>query len=149
MSLIGKILPADNVILDLDVSSKKKLFEEVSSFLAKRYGVAERDVFECLFAREKLGSTGLSQGAAIPHGRTKDIKETLGVFVRSKEPLPFDAPDDKPVNLFFFLLVPEKATTQHLEVLSEIANVFSSKESREKLIAATAAEEALGVLASG
>lgn len=145
MNLITKILPIDNIVLDMDVSSKKRLFEESASILEARLGVGAEGIFECLFAREKLGSTGLGQSTAIPHGRMKGVKETMGIFVRVKEPIDFDAPDGKPVRLFFILLVPEDATSQHLEVLSELANIFSSKESREALLNAQSREEALEV----
>lgn len=136
MSLIGNILPIDHIILDLDVSSKKRIFEQVGLLVENKIGVARSEVFECLFAREKLGSTGLGQGVAIPHGRTQGLKEAIGVFVRVKEPVPFDAPDGQPVNLLFILLVPEEATDVHLQVLSELAQKFSSKEIRERLLTA-------------
>ena len=78
-------------------------------------------MFDSLFAREKLGSTGLGQGIAIPHGRIKGLKDALGAFVRPRQPIPFDAPDGKPVSLVFVLLVPEQATEKHLQILSELA----------------------------
>ncbi|MNT49860.1 Nitrogen regulatory protein [compost metagenome] len=86
-----------------------------------------------MFAREKLGSTGLGQGVAIPHGRIKSLKEATGIFIRLKAPIPFDAPDGKPVSLLFVLLVPEQATDIHLQVLSELAQRFSSKALREQM----------------
>lgn len=141
MSLIGDILPVSNILPDLDVSSKKRAFEEIGLLLENQYGLPRNNVFECLFAREKLGSTGLGQGVAIPHGRSADVKETFGVFVRIKEAIAFDAPDGKPVNMIFTLIVPENATGKHLEVLSELADIFSSKEARERILQATTAEE--------
>ena len=120
MSLISKILPLDNVITDMDVSSKKRLFEQVGLLIENSHAIARSDVFDSLFAREKLGSTGLGQGVAIPHGRIKSLKEATGVFIRLKAPIPFDAPDGKPVSLLFVLLVPDQATDIHLQVLSEL-----------------------------
>ena len=86
-----------------------------------------------LTAREKLGSTGLGQGVAIPHGRIKGLKSARGAFVRLKHPVPFDAPDGKPVSQVFVLLVPEQATDLHLQLLSELAQMFSEKPFRERL----------------
>ena len=99
MGLISKILSVDNVIADMDVSSKKRLFEQVGLMVENSHAIARSDVFDSLFAREKLGSTGLGQGVAIPHGRIKSLKEATGIFIRLKSPIPFDAPDGKPVSL--------------------------------------------------
>ena len=133
MSLIGKILPQQNVLADMDVSSKKRLFEQVGLLVENSHGIARSEIFDSLFAREKLGSTGLGQGVAIPHGRVKGLKDATGVFIRLANPIPFDAPDGKPVNLLFVLLVPEQATDLHLQVLSELAQLFSSRSLREKM----------------
>ena len=104
-------------------------------------------VFDCLFAREKLGSTGLGHGVAIPHGRLGGmISDTVAVFLRITEPVDFDSPDEKPVSLVFALLVPENATGKHLEVLSHLADVFSSKTAREGLLMAQDAETVLNIL---
>lgn len=146
MSLIKDILPLSHIILDLDVGSKKRLFEQAGLLLENDDGVSRADVFECLFAREKLGSTGLGQGVAIPHGRTSVIKTTLGAFFRLQNPVSFDAPDSKPVSLVFVLLVPENASGQHLEVLSELANKFSVKTIREALMTANSKEEVQAIL---
>src|SRR5436190_13947326 len=130
MSLVAKLLPVANVLPDLAASSKKRLFEQLGLLFENRHGIARATVFESLFAREKLGSTGLGQGVAIPHGRIKGLKDALGAFVRLAQPVPFDAPDSKPVNLVFALLVPEHATEKHLEILSELAQMFSDREMR-------------------
>jgi PTS system nitrogen regulatory IIA component len=133
MSLVAKLLPPANVLLDLPVSSKKRLFEQVGLLFENNHGIARSLVFDSLFARERLGSTGLGQGVAIPHGRIKGLKEAVGAFVRLAQPVPFDAPDGKPVNLVFLLLVPEQATEQHLQILSELAQMLSDRELRERL----------------
>ena len=147
MSLIGEILPSSHILLDLEVSSKKRLFEQAGLLLENEAGVARSEVFDCLFAREKLGSTGLGQGVAIPHGRHACVKKATGAFIRTKEPVAFDAPDGKPVSLIFTLLVPENATGEHLEVLSKLAGRFSQKAVREALMSATSAEEVRKLLA--
>ena len=118
-------------LLDLEVSSKKRLFEEAAQLLENEAELPNTNVFDCLFAREKLGSTGLGQGVAIPHGRHACVKKATGAFIRTKEPVAFDAPDGKPVSLIFILLVPENATGEHLEVLSKLAGRFSQKAIRE------------------
>ncbi|MBR3424497.1 MAG: PTS IIA-like nitrogen regulatory protein PtsN [Neisseriaceae bacterium] len=147
MSLIQEILSADSVLLDVEVASKKRLLEEIAQFANERYGMDKNSVFDCLFAREKLGSTGLGHGVAIPHGRLGGmISDTVAVFLRLAEPVDFDSPDEKPVSLVFALLVPENATGKHLEVLSHLADVFSSKTAREGLLMAQDAETVLNIL---
>ena len=133
MSLVSKLLPVSNILSDLAASSKKRLFEQIGLLFENRHGIARGVVFESLFVRERLGSTGLGQGVAIPHGRIKGLKDALGSFVRLSQPVPFDAPDGKPVNLVFALLVPEHATEKHLEILSELAQMFTDRALRETL----------------
>ena len=124
MNLIAKLLPPSNVVLDIDVTSKKRLFEQAGLLFENNQGVARSVVFDSLFAREKLGSTGLGHGVAIPHGRIKGLKDPVGAFVRLASPVPFEAPDGKPVNMVFVLLVPEQATDLHLQILSELAQML-------------------------
>jgi len=141
MNLIAQLLPVSNVMLDVDVSSKKRVFEQVGLLFENHHHIARSQVFDSLFAREKLGSTGLGQGVAIPHGRIKGLKEALGALVRMKQPVPFDAPDGQAVGLIFVLLVPDRATDVHLQILSELAQMFSDKAFRERLLAAPSAPE--------
>lgn len=138
MNRIASLLPLDNVVAHLDASSKKRVFEQVGILFENHQHLGRSAVFDALFAREKLGSTGLGQGIAIPHGRIKGLKAPLGAFVRLDVPVPFDAPDGQPVNLIFVLLVPEAANEQHLQLLSELAQLFSDRTMRERL--ATAAD---------
>ena len=133
MSLVGKLIHPSHVLVDLQASSKKRLFEQAGLLFENHDGLARSLVFDSLFARERLGSTGLGQGVAIPHGRIKGLKEALGAFIRLAQPIPFDAPDAAPVTLVFVLLVPEKATEKHLQILSELAQMFSDKALREAM----------------
>ena len=133
MSLVAKLLAPDHVLVDLPASSKKRLFEQAGLVFENHDGLARSIVYDSLFARERLGSTGLGQGVAIPHGRIKGLKEALGAFIRLAQPIPFDAPDGAPVTLAFVLLVPEKATEKHLQILSELAQMFSDKALREAM----------------
>ncbi|MQY51868.1 PTS IIA-like nitrogen regulatory protein PtsN [Rhodocyclus tenuis] len=140
MSLIANLLPLENILLDLDAGSKKRVFEHAGLLFENNLGIARSTVFDSLFARERLGSTGLGQGIAIPHGRIKGLKNACGAFIRLQAPVPFDSPDGKPVSLLFVLLVPEQATEQHLQILSELAQRFSDRQCREALASAPDAE---------
>ncbi len=131
----GKHLPATHVVLDLDVSSKKRLFEQIGLLFENENRISRAKVFDALFAREKLGSTGLGHGVAIPHGRMKGLRDTLAVFIRTADGVPFEAPDGENVRLVFAMLVPEHATEQHLNLLSELAEAFSDTELRAALLA--------------
>ncbi|WP_424192593.1 PTS sugar transporter subunit IIA [Ampullimonas aquatilis] len=133
MNLLSKLLPASNVVLDLSVTSKKRVFEQAGLLFENNHGVARNVVTDNLFARERLGSTGLGQGVAIPHGRVKGLKQPIAAFMRLAEPIPFESPDAKPVFLLILLLVPEHATQQHLEILSEVAQMLSDPILRETL----------------
>ena len=146
MKAIGEMLPVSHIVLDLDVSSKKRLFEEVGKLLETDSGLSQSDVFDCLFAREKLGSTGLGHGVAIPHGRHANVSHITAAFVRTAEAIDFDAPDNQPVSLIFVLLVPEQATGEHLEILSHLASQFSDKNVRELLQKCTDAAEVTKIL---
>lgn len=141
MNLIAQLLPSSNVIVDLDVASKKRVFEQAGLLFENTQHIARSQVFDSLFAREKLGSTGLGQGVAIPHGRIKGLREAVAALIRMKEAIPFDAPDGQPVNLACVLLVPEKATDKHLQILSELAQMFSDKKFRESLLKSKDADE--------
>lgn len=133
MNLISKLLIPENILLDVESTSKKRVFERVGLLFENSHQIARSQVFDSLFAREKLGSTGLGQGVAIPHGRVKNLREGIAAFVKTHNPIPFDAPDGQPVNLIFVLLVPERATDVHLQLLAELAQMFSDKSFREKL----------------
>jgi PTS system nitrogen regulatory IIA component len=133
MSLVAKLLSESHVQLDVQVSSKKRLFEQAGLLFENQDGIARSLVFDSLFARERLGSTGLGQGVAIPHGRIKGLKDAIGAFFRLGQAIPFDAPDGNPVTLVFVLLVPEKATEKHLQILSELAQMFCDKALREAM----------------
>ncbi len=135
MNLIANLLSVDDIVLDLDASSKKRVFEQAGLLFENHRGLASSAIYDALFAREKIGSTGLGLGIAIPHGRIKGLKTALGAFFRLSAPVQFDAPDGLPVSLVFVLLVPEAATEHHLQLLSELAQMFSNKTFREQLSA--------------
>ena len=133
VNLVSRLLPANHVLLGLDAGSKKRLFEQIGLLFENTRQIPRARVFDSLFDREKLGSTGLGFGVAIPHGRIRQLKEPVCAFVRTSAPIPFEAPDGAPVNLVFAMLVPEHATEAHLEILSELAQMFSDAELRAAL----------------
>ena len=133
MTYFSKILPFENVVLDLDVSSKKRAFEQAGLIFENNCSIARSLVSDNLFARERLGSTGLGHGVAVPHGRIKGLKAPIAAFLRLAEPIPFESPDGQPVKLLVFLLIPDHVTQQHLEILSEIAELFSDDAFRAEL----------------
>lgn len=133
MHLIDLLTPS-RVAAGVGVTSTKRLLEMLSGMLADGAGPEmERRVFESLCAREKLGSTGLGRGIAIPHGRTVDLPNAVGAFVRLSEPIDFNALDGKPVDLVFALAVPEHFSNQHLLLLSQLAEMFSDTRFSESL----------------
>ena len=148
MNRVSQILPLSNVLIELDMSSTKRVFEQAGLLFENNHSIARAQVFDSLFAREKLGSTGLGQGVAIPHGRVKGLKQAVGALVRMKAPIPFDAPDGQGVSLIFLLMVPERATDQHLQILSELAEMFSDKPFRELLLHAEAAIDIHALIAN-
>ncbi|MCA3250282.1 MAG: PTS IIA-like nitrogen regulatory protein PtsN [Pseudomonadota bacterium] len=133
MNRLAAILPVANVLVNVEATSKKRVFEAAGVLFENEHSIARGTVTDNLFARERLGSTGLGHGVAIPHGRVKGLKNPLAAVVRLQQPIPFDAPDEAPVALLVFLLVPEAATQRHLEILSEIAEMLSDRELRERL----------------
>jgi nitrogen PTS system EIIA component len=141
MNLISPLLKTANVLADFETSSKKRLFEQAGQMLLTSYSVPAAEVFESLFSREKLGSTALGYGIAIPHGRIKQLKETACAFIRLKTPTDFDAPDNQPVDLVFVLLAPAAATDLHLQILGELAAMFSDADFRARLRSAPDATE--------
>ncbi len=148
MNRIARLLPPTNVVVNLSVTSKKRLFEQAGLLFENNHGIERGKVFDSLFARERLGSTALGEGVAIPHGRIKGLKDTVAAVVRLAAPIPFDAPDGQPVRLVVFLLVPEHATEEHLEILSELAELLSDRGIRESLLACDDPAQVLKILST-
>ena len=133
MNRLSAILPSAQALVQVYVTSKKRAFEEAGLLFENLHGLNRALVADSLFARERLGSTGLGHGVAIPHGRIKGMKSPLAAVFRLTQPIGFDSPDEQPVCLLFFLLVPEASTQKHLEILSEIAEMLSDSGFRERL----------------
>ena len=137
MNRIAAILTPDQTLVGVEVTSKKRVFEEAGLLFERLHNLSRVLVTDSLFARERLGSTGLGHGVAIPHGRIKGLKSPMAAVFQLAQPIGFDAPDEQPVRLLVFLLVPEAATQKHLEILSEIAELLSDAALRERLLACT------------
>lgn len=147
MNRLASILAPEQVLVDVDVSSKKRAFEYVGLLFEELHGLARSQVTDSLFARERLGSTGLGHGVAIPHGRIKGLAAPMAAVFRLSQPIGFDAPDGQPVQLLIFLLVPEAATQQHLEILAEIAELLGNAPLREQLKNSADAGELFALIA--
>jgi len=146
MNRLASLLPPEQVLAQVDVTSKKRAFEEAGLVFENLHGLSRALITDSLFSRERLGSTGLGHGVAIPHGRIKGLKSPMAAVFQLLAPIGFDAPDDLPVTLLIFLLVPEAATQKHLEILSEIAELLSDTELRQRLTASKDAVELHGLL---
>jgi len=141
MNRLASILSLPQVLVQVDVSSKKRAFEEAGLLFENLHGLSRALVTDSLFSRERLGSTGLGHGVAIPHGRIKGLKSPMAAVFQLGHPIGFEAPDDVPVSIMIFLLVPEAATQKHLEILSEIAEMLSDTGLRDKLNAVQSAAD--------
>ena len=133
MNLITPLLQPANVVADLQTGSKKRLFEQAAQVFQTSHGCSPAEVFDSLLSREKLGSTALGYGIAIPHGRIKHLKDAACAFFRLSAAIDFDAPDGQPVDLAFILLAPSAATDLHLQILGELAAMFSDEDFRAQL----------------
>ncbi|MEY4267104.1 MAG: hypothetical protein RIS90_1639 [Pseudomonadota bacterium] len=148
MNRLASILPAAQVLVRVEATSKKRAFEEAGLLFEGLYGLSRALVTDSLFSRERLGSTGLGHGVAIPHGRIKGLKAPMAAVFQLAHPIGFDAPDEEAVSLLIFLLVPEAATQKHLEILSEIAEMLSDASLRQKLAASPTAADLHGLIAN-
>jgi PTS system nitrogen regulatory IIA component len=133
---IKELLSPEAVVPHLKAVSKKQLFQELAARAAVLTGLPERRIFETLIERERLGSTGMGQGIAIPHGHFAGIERMTGMFVRLDAPIDFDAMDDQPVDLVFLLLAPEGAGADHLKALARVSRLLRNQPVCEKLRAA-------------
>jgi nitrogen PTS system EIIA component len=131
---IPEILSTDRILCDADITSKKGALESLSKLMAgSEPSLTYTEIFDCLNARERLGSTGIGNGIAIPHGRFQHIKQPVAAFIKLKTGVDYDAVDQKPVDLMFSLLVPTDSTDEHLQILSCLAEMFSDTALIEQL----------------
>lgn len=136
---LADLLQQDAIIPALRVNSKKQLLQELAAKASKITGLPEREIFDVILQRERLGSTGVGNGIAIPHGKLASVPRIIGVFARLETPVDFEALDDQPVDLAFLLLAPEGAGADHLKALSRIARVLRDADMVSKLRATDSA----------
>lgn len=146
MTALTSFLEPEAIAFRVDAHSKKHAIQEVATLAAQRTGVAERAVFDTLLQRERLGSTGVGNGVAIPHGKLVDLNALTGVFLTLSEPVAFDAIDDQPVDLIFALLAPEDAGADHLKALAKIARVMRQPGMPDELREATSADHLFEIM---
>ena len=139
MEIIDLLAP-EAVIPALRAAGKKQLLQELAHHAARLTQIPERRIFETLIERERLGSTGMGQGIAIPHGRIAGISKISGLFARLETPVAYEAVDDQPVDLVFLLLAPESAGADHLKALARVSRLLRNQVTCEKLRAATKSE---------
>lgn len=130
---LGDLIDPESILPSLKATSKKQVLQELAERAAERSGLAERDIFDTIVQRERLGSTGVGNGIAIPHGKLEKLGRMVGVFGRLHRPVEFDALDDQPVDLVFMLLAPEGAGAEHLKALSKIARLLRNPETVSRL----------------
>lgn len=144
---IGEFITPERIGYRLGAASKKRALESVSGLIASGDdALVQTEIFDCLVARECLGSTGLGHGIAIPHGRLKGLKHITGAFVRLERSVDFDTVDGEPVDIICALVVPPEAAEAHLHVLASLASLFSRAEVRACLRRAASASELYAVL---
>lgn len=143
---LAEVLDVSRIRVGLSLTSKKRTLEELSALLAVDGSLQQTDIFNALMAREKLGSTGLGHGVAIPHGRMTDAKTAVAAFIRLNHGVDYDAHDGQAADLIFGLIVPQNATGDHLKLLAAVAEKFSEETFCTDLRAADTAEAAAALL---
>ena len=145
---VSALLSPTCIFLDIEISSKKKLLELIANVVADRTELSESSIYTNLLNRERLGSTALGSGFAVPHARVNDLDSTLACFFRLKEAIAFEAPDDRPVDLVFTIIIPEEATEEHLVILSSLAKIFSDASVCDAIRVAESKEEVARIIES-
>jgi nitrogen PTS system EIIA component len=147
MNAFTALVTLNDVLLDIDAPDAKALFRAIANVWERRHGVDAADVAASLLAREKLGSTGLGKGVAIPHARIAGLGQALGAVVRPRTPLHFGSPDGEPVGLLFVLLVPEAETQRHLQILADAATMLDEGQLRTALLTCTRPDAVCNLMA--
>ena len=145
---ITALLSPERIFIDTEISSKKRLLEFIADQVSEQFEMSQATLFSNLLEREKLGSTGLGKGFAVPHARLVNLEQAIGLFIKLSQPVNFEAPDNQPVDLVFAIIIPEQATDQHLQTLSALARVFSQADICDAIRQANSAEEVVGLIES-
>lgn len=143
----SNLININQILLNCEAASKKKALEIISQLVSDNFSeFTTNEIFDSLIQRERLGSTGIGHGVALPNGRLQNCTEAIGVFISLHEGIDFDAIDREPVRLLFALLVPEDSTEEHLEILAKLAEFFRQEKNREALEHATSSETIYNIL---
>lgn len=145
---ISALLSPQSIFLDTEITSKKKLLELIANIVADRTQLSESVIYNSLLNRERLGSTGLGLGFAVPHARLENLDHTMGFLFRLNDAVNFESPDNQPVDLVFTIIIPEQATEEHLIILSSLAGIFSRPEVCEAIRSAASKEEIAQIIES-
>jgi len=145
---ISSLLSPERIFINTEISSKKRLLEFIATQVSDQYQLTQATLYNNLLDRERLGSTGLGKGFAVPHARLADLDSAVGLFIKLENPINFEAPDNKPVDLVFAIIIPDHATDQHLQTLSALAKVFSQASVCEAIRQASFSEEVVSIIDS-
>jgi len=146
MVTVSDLAGPEAIIPNLKISSKKQALQELAAFAAKKLGRDDREIFDVLLQRERLGTTGLGHGVAIPHGKLSGLEKISGIFARLVKPVDFDSLDEHPVDLVFVLLVPEGAGAEHLKALARVSRLLRNTEVCEKIRGSDSADAIYALL---
>lgn len=142
----NELISSEAILTDLDSDSKKKVIQAIASEASKICNLSESEIFDTLLERERLGSTAVGHGVAIPHGKVNKLDQIVGLFAKLKSPIDFDSLEEQPVDLIFVLLAPESAGADHLKALSRIARVLRDDEIATKLRESSSKNEIFKIL---
>ncbi len=145
---ISTLLSPERIFINTDITSKKRLLEFIAEQVADQYQLTQSQLYNNLLTRERLGSTGLGKGFAVPHARLPDLDTAIGLFIKLDKPINFEAPDNQPVDLVFTIIMPDHATDQHLQTLSALAKVFSQAPVCEAIRNAASGDEVVSIIDS-
>lgn len=148
MMALSDLLPPDGVVTNLSASSRKQVIQSLAELAVRFCDANTRDIVDAVLERERLGSTGVGDGVAIPHARVEGVDRVFGVFARLKTPVDFDAIDGRPTDLIVMLLAPENSSAEHLKALARISRLFRRDDMRERLRGA-ADSDALNAILGG
>jgi nitrogen PTS system EIIA component len=143
---IGQLLKRDGVAVRISANSKRQALGALAEIASRSLGLPEAEIMDALLEREQQGSTGVGQGVAVPHARLKGLDRMAGVFVKLETPVPFDAVDDRPVDLLFALFAPRESGVEHLRALAKVSRLLRQSELREHLRQARTADALYALL---
>jgi len=143
---ITSLLATDRIFTDTDISSKKRLLEYIAEKAAYELSLPQQTIFNKLLERERLGSTGLGQGFAVPHARLNNLSQAHACFVKLDKAVNYDAMDQQPVDLVFTLFIPEASTEEHLQILASLAKIFSQADVSAKIRHSQSADEIIQLI---